>query len=80
MSLGVPPLTPNGKDDEKIKYKPAKVTVWFIAVSRSAIVVIFCASLAIILESYDMTPFKLTSKTGVVHAASGRDQRTIIFS
>ncbi|XP_049820326.1 sodium-independent sulfate anion transporter-like isoform X2 [Aethina tumida] len=56
---GDPPL-----EDAQVKHKTSKLKkiIWFSSVSRNAVVVIFCATMAYIFGMYDMKPFSLTSE------------------
>lgn len=59
--FGSPPLETVEKGQSIHKLRLRKL-VWFISVSRNALVVIACAVLAFVLEKHDMHPFSLTCK------------------
>ncbi|KAF2891590.1 hypothetical protein ILUMI_14583, partial [Ignelater luminosus] len=57
--LGSPPISGEKKKEGGGSHK-FKVFMWFLSVSRNAIVVISCAVIAFVLDMHDIKPFSLT--------------------
>lgn len=58
---GSPPLSKSKKGEED-RYMGLKKAIWFVSVSRNALVVVGSAVAAFVFEIYDMKPFSLTCK------------------